>query len=89
MWTAGRAPDGRALPYGLGWFVQEQAGEKWIWHTGLWDGAYSALYIKFPGRDLTLILLANSEGLNWQQNLDEAAPERSPFVMALLADFPR
>lgn len=89
MWTAGRAPDGRTLPYGLGWFVKEHAGEKLIWHTGLWDGAYSALYLKIPGRNLTLILLANSEGLNWKQRLDEAAVERSPFVTKLLADFPR
>ncbi len=66
MWTAGRAPDGTVLPYGLGWFVQE-----------------------FRGRNLTLILLANSDGLRWDQRLDEAAVERSPFVSAFLADFPR
>jgi hypothetical protein len=55
----------------------------------LWEGAYSALYLKVPGRRLTLILLANSEGLRWQAGLDEAAIERSPFTTALLAAFPR
>lgn len=89
MWTAGRAPDGRVLPYGLGWFVQDFRGEKLLWHSGLWEGAYSALYLKIPSRDLTLILLANSDGLRWEQRLDEAAVERSPFVAAFLADFPR
>jgi CubicO group peptidase (beta-lactamase class C family) len=89
MWTAGRAPDGRALPYGLGWFVNDFQGEKLLWHTGLWEGAYSALYLKIPGRDLTLILLANSDGLRWEQRFDEAAPERSPFVTAFLAAFSR
>ena len=89
MWTDGRAPDGRVLPYGLGWFVKELNGEKLLWHTGLWEGAYSALYLKIPGRDLTLILLANSDGLTWSQNLDEAAIERSPFATAFLAAFPR
>ncbi len=89
MWRAGRASDGRVLPYGLGWFVRELNGEKLLWHTGLWEGAYSAIYLKSPGRDLTLILLANSDGLKWEQRLDEAAVERSPFVTALLADFPR
>lgn len=89
MWTAGRAPDGKILPYGLGWFVQEFQGEKFLWHSGLWEGAYSALYLKIPSRNLTLILLANSDGLTWPQNLDEAAVERSPFVAAFLAYFPR
>ena len=89
MWTDGRAPDGRVLPYGLGWFIKEVNGEKLVWHTGLWEGAYSALYLKVPGRDLTLILLANSDGLRWEQNLDEAAIERSPFATAFLADFPK
>lgn len=89
MWTPGRAPDGSELPYGLGWFVKTLNGEKLLWHTGLWDGAYSALYLKVPGRDLTLILLANSEGLRWEQRLDEAAIERSPFVTAFLAAYPR
>lgn len=88
MWTAGRSPDGAALPYGLGWFVASPEGEKLVWHTGLWDGAYSALYLKVPGRNLTLILLANSEGLRWPTRLDEAAVERSPFAQAFLAAFP-
>lgn len=89
MWTAGRAPDGQVLPYGLGWFVEEYQGEKFLWHSGLWEGAYSALYLKIPDRDLTLILLANSDALRWDQRLDEAAVERSPFVAAFLAYFPR
>ncbi len=87
MWTPGRAPGGRVLPYGVGWFVAEVGGEKMVWHTGLWDGAYSALYLKIPGRRLTLILLANSEGLTWQSRLDEAAIERSPFAAAFFEAF--
>lgn len=89
MWSAGRSPSGSALPYGLGWFVQDFGDEKLLWHTGLWDGAYSALYLKAPSRRLTLILLANSEGLNWGNGLDEATAHRSPFVAAFLAAFPR
>jgi CubicO group peptidase (beta-lactamase class C family) len=89
MWTPGRTPDGRTLPYALGWFVKEHAGETLLWHTGLWEDAYSALYLKVPARRLTLILLANSDGLRWEQRLDEAAVERSPFVTAFLSVFPR
>ena len=87
MWTPTRANSGVALPYGLGWFVRDLDGERFLWHTGLWEGAYSALYVKIPSRQLTLILLANSEGLSWEQRLDEAAIERSPFVQAFMASF--
>ncbi len=89
MWTAGRAPSGTVLPYGLGWFVQDDTGEPLIWHSGLWEGAYSALYLKAPARHLTVILLANSDGLRWGNGLDEAAVQRSPFATAFLAAFPR
>ena len=80
MWT----PISAAIPYGLGWFVTNVSGERVVWHTGLWEGAYSALYIKVPSRQYTLILLANSDGLRWETRLDEAALERSPFARAFL-----
>lgn len=89
MWTPGRSPSGAPLPYGLGWFLAAPFGEPLVWHTGLWEGAYSALYLKSPTRRLTLILLANSDGLRWETRLDEAAIERSPFATAFLAAFPR
>ncbi len=80
MWT----PVGAAIPYGLGWFVTNVAGERVVWHTGLWEGAYSALYVKVPDRQYTLILLANSDGLSWESRLDEAVLERSPFARTFL-----
>ena len=89
MWTAGRAPSGAALPYGIGWFVQDYRGETLVWHSGLWEGAYSAIYLRVPSRRLTLILLANSDGLWWDNPLDAAMIDRSPFVQELLAAFPR
>lgn len=89
MWSAGRSPSGSVLPYGVGWFVQEYGDETLLWHAGLWEGAYSALYLKAPARHLTLILLANSDGLRWDHALDEAAVHRSPFAAAFLEAFPR
>ncbi len=50
-------------PTGLGWFVQTHNGERLIWHFGLAKDAYSSLIVKVPGRQLTLILLANSDGV--------------------------
>lgn len=87
MWAPTRATSGAVLPYGLGWFVGNYVGERLLWHTGLWEGAYSALYVRAPERRLTLILLANSDGLSWEQRFDEAAIERSPFVRAFMSSF--
>jgi CubicO group peptidase (beta-lactamase class C family) len=89
MWTPGRSSAGEALPYGLGWFVQEVEGRRIVWHSGLWEGAYSALYLKVPDERLTLILLANSDGLDWGNALDRAEVEKSAFAAAFLRRFAR
>lgn len=80
--------DGTTSPYAFGWYVQEYRGEKLIWHSG-WDeeAGFSALYLKVPDRNLTLILLANGEGLWWGNPLDKAAVEGSPFAQAFLERF--
>ncbi len=92
LWTPTVTPAGTVLPYGLGWFLAEFEGRRLAWHTGLWEGQYSALYLKVlnekSAERLTLILLANSDGLQWKTRLDEAAIERSPFAAAFLAAFP-
>jgi CubicO group peptidase (beta-lactamase class C family) len=56
-------PKGKTIQYGLGWFVKYYNDEKVVWHTGWWTG-YSALLIKIPDRDLTFIILANSQDLS-------------------------
>ena len=60
MWT----PVGPALPTGLGWFVQSYNGIPVVWQFGVVPDAFSSLILKLPTRGLTLILLANSDGLN-------------------------
>lgn len=91
LWTPLITPSGERLPYGLGWFLGTYRGRQLAWHTGLWDGQYSALYLKVlsdvPAERYTLILLANSEALRWPTRLDEAAIERSPFARAFLDGF--
>ena len=84
MMTPTRSTRGGSLPYGIGWFVQEHRGHKLVWHSGWWPQAYSALYLKVPEARVTLILLANSEGVWWDNPLDKAEVERSPFAAAFL-----
>jgi CubicO group peptidase (beta-lactamase class C family) len=55
--------DGLPTPMGLGWFVQTHRNQQVVWHFGHVPNAYSSLLIKVPQRRLTLILLANSDGL--------------------------
>ncbi len=63
MFTPTVSPRGKTLPYGLGWFVQLDKGVKLLWHTGWWTGN-SSLLVKVPERDLTFIILANSQDLS-------------------------
>ena len=50
-------------PAGLGWLIQRVGSDTVVWQYGVETDAYSSLMIKVPGRDLTLILLANSDRL--------------------------
>jgi CubicO group peptidase (beta-lactamase class C family) len=63
-WTRFVSNSGQSLPHGLGWFVQDYQGVKLIWHFGHWGTGFSATYLKVPKRNLSLILLANSEALS-------------------------
>lgn len=91
LWRGTKTPAGTTLPYGLGFFLGTLDGHRVAWHTGLWEGQYSALYLKtlsdVPRERVTIILLANSDGLQWPSRLDEAAIERSPFATLLLREF--
>ena len=87
MMTPTKMSDGKTAPYGLGWYVQRYEGHTLVWHSGWWEDAYSALYLKIPTLDLTFIVLANSEGIWWGNPLDQAAVERSEFAQAFLSAF--
>jgi CubicO group peptidase (beta-lactamase class C family) len=63
-WTRFVSTRGKALPHGLGWFVQDYHGVKLVWHFGHWGTGFSATYLKVPAKGLTLIMLGNSEALS-------------------------
>lgn len=64
MFTASRTAEGKKLPYGLGWFVEDDPAPKLVWHYGWFPPTVSALYVKVPERRLTFIVLANSDGIS-------------------------
>jgi CubicO group peptidase (beta-lactamase class C family) len=51
------------LNYGLGWYVQDFEGLRLLWHSGRWPPSTSALFLKIPEKNLTFIVLANTDNL--------------------------
>ena len=83
-WSAVLAPGGAPQPTGLGWFVQNYRGVPLVWQYGMVPNAYSAMVLKIPSRRVTMILLANSDGLVNSFQLEAGDVTRSPFASVLL-----
>lgn len=84
MFTPARNGKGQPLGYGLGWFVQSRRGTTILWHYG-WDRANASLIIKVPEKDVSFVLLANSEALSRKFDLGQDEDvRRSPFARAFL-----
>jgi CubicO group peptidase (beta-lactamase class C family) len=81
--TAGGSP----LPTGLGWFVQNYNNQAIIWHFGMVEGGYSSLIVKVPNRGITLIMLANSDGLSAPFGLENGDIQKSLFAQTFLKLF--
>lgn len=86
-WTNAASASGVPLPSGIGWFVQRYEGERIVWHFGASTDAFSSLILKVPNRDLTLILLANSDGLSSFFPLAEGDVTASLFARVFLRLF--
>jgi len=83
-WSTAPGAGGAPQPTGLGWFVQRYRGTPVIWQYGLVSNAYSAMVVKIPSRRVTMILLANSDGLVNPFQLEAGDVTRSPFASVLL-----
>jgi len=73
-----------SLPHGLGWFVQTYNGEPVVWQFGISPAASSSLVVTLPNRGVTLILLANSDGLAKPASLAAGDVTVSPFAKVFL-----
>ena len=80
------SPDGRTMPYGYGWMTQMFQGLKlhWVYGEGRAD---SALLLRVPERNLTLIMLANSADPSSAARLHDGNILRSPIAIAFLKYF--
>lgn len=87
-WSAPSA-NGVPLPHAIGWFVQIYNGEKVVWQFGMAEHASSSLMITLPARGLTLILMANSDGLVKLYSPANGDITLSPFARLFLNLFVR
>jgi CubicO group peptidase (beta-lactamase class C family) len=87
-WTNFVSNSGQRLPHGLGWFVTDYHGIKLIWHYGHWGTGFSAIYLKVPEKNLSLIMLANSEALaDHQFQVDQGDITNNVFACNFLRLF--
>lgn len=57
-WTPVRLSDGATYPYGFGWYLLPQRGQRRISHTGSWQG-FKTVIARYPQSGFTVIVLAN------------------------------
>lgn len=88
-WTPPTDANGQPLPHAYGWFVQAYKGERIVWQFGVSDNASSSMLITVPRRGVTLILLANSQGLARPFALSAGDVTVSPFARLFLSIFVR
>jgi CubicO group peptidase (beta-lactamase class C family) len=88
-WTPPTDAKGLPLPHAYGWFVQAANGERIVWQFGVSDNATSSMIITVPRRGVTLILLANSQGLARPFALAAGDVTVSPFARLFLSIFAR
>jgi CubicO group peptidase (beta-lactamase class C family) len=64
MWTPAQLKNGMEVTdiagsYGLGWGVEDYRGYKLLGHTGSFGSGYAADFIRFPEKNLSVIILTN------------------------------
>lgn len=70
MWTASNVP-GSAL-YGMGWFVDQRAGQTYVWRNGVIPG-FHAMTALLPEEHVAVIVLSNVDPLTGDSTV---SPER-------------
>jgi len=82
-WSTPAVPSLQGLPHGLGWFLQAYNGQPVVWQFGVSESS-SSFMISLPARRLTMILLANSDGLVRPFVLTPGDVLASPFARVFL-----
>ncbi len=76
-------PIGPLGDYRYGWFLEDWEGKRLLWHSGWNEQRGSALYLKVPERNLSLIVFANTEAIWWENSQVKAEVVESPIACQL------
>jgi len=79
--------DGKLLPYGLGWFVQDFCNLRLLWHYGWHPDAASSLIIKVPEKNISFMIFANTDMLSKPFSLHNGNVLNSPAALIFLKTF--
>jgi CubicO group peptidase (beta-lactamase class C family) len=82
MWTPTTLNDGKAAPYGLGWYVNVLNGRRRVQHTGGMPGARAG-FVKYPDDRLTIIVLMNLDDVDIESILGGIASRYLPTGAAI------
>ena len=88
-WRPPTGSNGLPLPHGLGWFVETYRGQPVVWQFGISENASSSLVVTAPRQGLTLVVMANSDGLAKPLTLAAGGLTQSPFARLFLELFVR
>ena len=86
-WRPPIGPNGSPLPHGLGWFVETYKSQPVVWQFGVGENASSSLVVTAPRQGLTLVVMANSDGLAKPLTLAAGGLTQSPFARLFLELF--
>lgn len=73
--------------YRMGWWIEDWSGKRLVWHSGKDDERYSAVYLKVPEDNLTLIVLANTESIWGPTSVVKAEVSDAPVAAKFLEMF--
>lgn len=72
MFSQQRTRDGKPVPYGLGWQIEERDGKRWVAHGGAQQGVRTLLLMQ-PENGFAVALMANVEGVDLRLLANEIA----------------
>lgn len=83
MWTPNNIQG--AVPYGMGWVVDQRGGQRYVWQNGQIAGFHS-MNALLPDEHLAVIVLANADSLHDQSTIQ---PERlANKILDIVAPLP-
>jgi len=90
LYTPPLDPQGKPLPYGIGWFVSHVGDRRIVWHFGYLPNEASSLLVKEPARRLTFVVLANADPLAapFGEGLFDGDVTASALAAAFLRAYP-